>query len=93
MDHPTEDAADFTPEEVAVLEAAAAEAETGYSAAELAARPRRGRARSVGTEAAVVVPVRLDPERLRALDALAARDHRTRSQVIRDAIDHELASA
>ncbi|MBU5422404.1 ribbon-helix-helix protein, CopG family [Cellulomonas hominis] len=33
------------------------------------------------------------PRRLRALDALAARDHRTRSEVIRAAIDHELATA
>lgn len=84
---------DFTPEQIAMLEADAREAEAGYDPAELARKRRRGRTPWIGADAAVVVPVRLDPERLRALDALAAREHRTRSEVIRAAIDHELASA
>ncbi len=82
----------LTPEELAMLEADAAEAEAGYDPAWLASRRRPGRVPSIGRRAGVVVPVRLDPDRLRALDALAARDHRSRSQIIRDAIDHELAS-
>jgi predicted transcriptional regulator len=37
--------------------------------------------------------VRLDRDRLEAIDALAQREHRTRRQVIHDAIDHALATA
>jgi hypothetical protein len=88
-----DDTSAFTSEEMAQLDADAAEAEVGYDPEHLAARRRPGRAPSIGRGAGVVVPVRLDPDRLRALDALAARGHRTRSQVIRDAIDHELATA
>jgi hypothetical protein len=87
------DTSDLTPDEIAALDTAAAEAEAGYDPAWLETRRRPGRARSIGRDPGVVVPVRLDPERLRALDALAEREHRTRSQVIRDAIDHELATA
>lgn len=87
------DTSDLTPDEIAALDTAAAEAKAGYDPAWLEARRRPGRARSIGRDPGVVVPVRLDPERLRALDALAEREHRTRSQVIRDAIDHELATA
>lgn len=90
---PTDDSADLTSDEIRLLESDAAEAEAGYDPAYLAARRRPGRTPSIGRDPGVVVPVRLDPDRLRALDALAARDHRSRSQVIRDAIDHELASA
>ncbi len=93
MTGPTDDTEGLTPDEVAMLQADAAEAEAGYDPAWLATRRRPGRAPSIGRDAGVVVPVRLDPDRLRALDALAARGHRTRSQVIRDAIDHELATA
>lgn len=89
----TDDTAGLSPDQLALLRADAAEAEVGYDPEYLAARRRPGRAPSIGRGAGVVVPVRLDPDRLRALDALAARGHRTRSQVIRDAIDHELATA
>jgi hypothetical protein len=89
----TDDTAGLTPDQIALLEADAAEAEAGYDPEYLIARRRPGRASSIGRGAGVVVPVRLDPDRLEAIDALAQREHRTRSQVIRDAIDHALATA
>lgn len=93
MTNDPDDDASLTPDEMALLTADAAEAEAGYDPTWLAGRRRPGRTPSIGRSAGVVVPVRLDPERLRALDALAAREHRTRSQIIRDAIDHELTTA
>jgi len=41
----------------------------------------------------VVIQFRLDPDRLNRLDQKAAATHKTRSQVIRDALDRDLAKA
>jgi len=84
----------FTQEEVALLEADAAEAEQGYSLEFLRTRRRvGGRPREIGEEAAIVVQFRLDPDRVSALDQVAARNHETRSDVIRRAVEKELATA
>jgi predicted transcriptional regulator len=65
------------------------EAETGYDPATLTPR---GRPR-MGSAAAHVVPVRLDPELDAALATRAEHDHTTRSDVIRDALRAWLKSA
>ncbi|MDR1236726.1 MAG: ribbon-helix-helix domain-containing protein [Propionibacteriaceae bacterium] len=76
------------------FDAAVREAELGYDIAFLETHTRQaGRPLTVGTRAAATVPVRLDPDRIAAVDQLAARNHETRSDVIRRAIDRELASA
>jgi len=86
--------AEFTPEEVALFEADAAEAERGYPPEFLRTRRRvGGRPRQIGDDAAAVVQFRLDLARINALDRLAARNHETRSDVIRRALDRELATA
>jgi hypothetical protein len=67
-----------------------ANAEAGFPGT----KPRRaGRPLQVGSQRAEVVQFRLDPERLRLLDAHAKRTHTSRSDVIRRAIDRELAAA
>ena len=77
-----------------VFEAAVAEAEHGYDPEFLEEHTRPvGRPLTVGDKAAVSVPVRLDPDRLAALDAKAKSNHETRSDLIRRAIDRELATA
>ena len=90
MDDPT-----YSPEIEQMLDAAVAEAERGYSHEFVEANTRQiGRPLTVGvTAAAATVPVRLNAERIAALDALAARGNQTRSEVIRRAIDRELAAA
>ena len=88
----TED--DFTPEELAQFEADADEAERGYSIEFLRSCKRvGGRPLEVGDEAAAVLQFRLDPARIAGIDALADRNNETRSDVIRRAIDRELAAA
>jgi hypothetical protein len=62
----------------------AAEAEAGYDVRELRAR-RRGRP-GRGAEASQVVAVRLTLAELAAVDARAAQEHKTRSQVVREAL-------
>lgn len=60
------------------------EAEAGYDVEEL---KRRGRGRpGRGVEPMQVVAVRLTAEELTALDAIAARDHISRSEAIRRAL-------
>ncbi|MDR2566844.1 MAG: ribbon-helix-helix protein, CopG family [Bifidobacteriaceae bacterium] len=84
---------EFAPEEVALFEADAAEAEAGYPIEFLrACKVVGGRPLEVGSEAAQVVQFRLDPARLRALDARAAAVGATRSEVLRRAVDRELAA-
>ncbi|WES66053.1 ribbon-helix-helix protein, CopG family [Microbacter sp. GSS18] len=62
----------------------AEEAEAGIDVATL---KRRGRGRpGRGAEPAQVVALRLTSEELAALDARAAREHKTRSELIREAI-------
>ncbi|MGQ0680384.1 MAG: ribbon-helix-helix domain-containing protein [Actinomycetota bacterium] len=67
------------------LDAIAAEVETaGYDVQELKAR-RRGRP-LMGLGAADVVPVRIDPDLKAAIEARAKADHKTTSELIREAI-------
>ncbi len=66
------------------VESLAAEAERDYNAETLKAR-RRGRP-TMGSTAADVVPVRLDPELKDAVAARAKREHTTTSEIIREAI-------
>jgi hypothetical protein len=62
----------------------AAEAERGY---DVDALMRRGRGRpGRGAEPAQVVALRLTAEELAALDARAALEHKSRSELIREAI-------
>ncbi|NQX27193.1 CopG family transcriptional regulator [Microbacteriaceae bacterium VKM Ac-2854] len=66
-----------------------AEAERGYDIEELR---KRGRPR-MGSAAARVATLRLDPELEAALDERAERDHLSRSDVIRDALRAWLKTA
>lgn len=62
----------------------AAEAEAGF---DVAALKKRGRGRpGRGAKPSLVVGVRLTVEELAAIDALAARQGKTRSEVIREAL-------
>jgi hypothetical protein len=66
-----------------LIDQLAAEAEAGY---DVAALRRRGGRRPLGSAAADVVPVRLDPELRAALAARATADHTNASEVIRQAL-------
>ena len=68
----------------------AAEAETGYDVETLR---RRGGRRPLGSAAATVVPVRLDPELRAALNRRAEADNTTASDVIRQALSAWLNAA
>jgi hypothetical protein len=83
---------EFSPEERAQFEQAATEAEAGYSPEFLRSRPTLGRPRELGEAAGVVIQFRLDPARAARLDAYAAHVHKTRSQIIREALDQQLAA-
>lgn len=66
------------------IQAWADEAEHGYDVAEL---KKRGRGRpGRGAAPSQVIALRLTAEELSALDARAAREHKTRSEAIRDAL-------
>lgn len=61
-----------------------AEAETGY---DVVALKKRGRGRpGRAADASQVVALRLTADELAALDARAAREHKTRSEAIREAL-------
>jgi len=82
----------YSQHAVDVFNDAVAEAEHGYDLEFLKAHTRQaGRPLTVGSKAAITVPVRLDPDRIAALDQMASRNNETRSDVIRRAVDHELA--
>lgn len=66
------------------------EAEQGYDVDQL--RSRMGRPRLDLNGTAQVVPVRLTPAQLAKLDERVARDHTSRSEAIRAAVDSYLAS-
>lgn len=68
----------------------AREAEIGYDTGSLR---RAGGRKPIGSAAARVVPVRLDPELDAALRRRAASDHSTASDVIRDALHAWLKDA
>ncbi len=65
-----------------LVERLAAEAERGYDPAKLKVR---GRPR-IGSGPSEIVPVRLDPELRRALEARAVDEHTTQSDLIRRAL-------
>ena len=91
MSETTNDDAEFTPEQLALFAADAAEAEAGYSIEFLrSCRRLPGRPRELGEEAGVMVRFRMDRKRLRDVDARAAAEDISRSQFIRDAIDRAL---
>jgi hypothetical protein len=75
----------------AEIEALADEAERGYDVNQLKAR-RRGRP-MLGSAPSEVVPVRLDPELKRAVEARAKAEHRSASEIIREALRHFLSVA
>lgn len=65
------------------------EAEAGY---DVAAFQKRGRGRpGRGAEPAMVVAVRLTPDELELLDGRAANEGKTRSEVIREALNQKTA--
>lgn len=65
------------------IEALAAEAEEGYDVDKL--KKRVGRP-AMGSSAAEVFPVRLDPELRAAIEARAKKEHKNTSEVIREAL-------
>ncbi len=68
----------------------AREAEKGY---DVSALKRSGGRRPIGSAAARVIPVRLDPELEAALKARAEADHSNASEVIREALRAWLKTA
>jgi hypothetical protein len=68
----------------------AGEAEAGYDVDQLIARRSRGGRPPLGSSAARVESVRLDPELREALRRRAKRDHETTSSVIRKALRNYL---
>lgn len=90
------DDADLKPGQAARLDAAAAEAEAGYTDEQLDAALRRaaGRPLQIGdTPASTIVQVRLDDARAQRLDGYAERRHLTRSAAVRELLDNALAAA
>ena len=83
---------DGTPSTDADIEAMADEAERGYDVDTLLHRRRGGRP-PLGSAAASVESVRLDPELKRALLLRAAREHVSVSEVIRRAIGEYLQAS
>ncbi len=75
--------------DAAHVEALVAEAEHGYDVEEILRRRRGGRP-ALGSAAATVESVRLDPELKRELLLRAARDHTSVSEVIRRALGEYL---
>ena len=73
-----------------LIENLSRDAEAGYDVATL---KRRGGRKPLGSSAARVVPVRLDPELEAALKARVDADHSNTSEVIRDALRAWLRSA
>ncbi len=73
-----------------VVESLAAEAEAGY---DVRALKRAGGRKPLGSAAARVIPVRLDPELEQALRDRADADHSNASEVIREALRAWLRTA
>ena len=74
----------------AEIEALADQAESGYDVEQLKTR-RRGRP-MLGSGPSEIVPVRLDPELKRAVDARAEAEHRSASDIIREALRRYLVA-
>jgi predicted HicB family RNase H-like nuclease len=83
---------DGTPITDADVEAMADEAEQGYDV-DMLLRRRRGGRPPLGSAAASVESVRLDPELKRALLVRAAQEHVSVSEVIRRAIGEYLRAS
>lgn len=71
------------------IQAWADEAERGYDVEEMKARGRGRPGR--GAAPSQVVALRLTTEELEAVDAIAAREHKSRSEIIREAIAQHAA--
>ena len=84
---------DGTPITDTDIEALADEAERGYDVDTLLRRRRRGGRPPLGSAAASVESVRLDPELKRALLLRAAQEHVSVSEVIRRAIGEYLQAS
>ncbi|MDR0849828.1 MAG: ribbon-helix-helix protein, CopG family [Propionibacteriaceae bacterium] len=80
----------YTPEELAEIQRYADEAERGYDTTEL---KRRGRPRLGPAARSVVLPVRVTPELVAALDERRDRRHQTRSEAAREVLEEVLVSA
>lgn len=80
--HKTKSGRELTDKDIEKI--AADVATKDYDVSSLKSR-RRGRP-SMGAAAAEVVPVRIDPELKAAIDAYAAAEHTTTSEVIREAL-------
>lgn len=74
----------------AMVEELTREAEAGYDVQTL---KRRGGRKPIGSAAARVIPVRLDPELEAALKARAEEEHSNASEVIREALRAWLSPA
>jgi hypothetical protein len=78
-----------TPVSEEQITAWATEAEAGY---DIEGLKKRGRGRpGRGAEPSQVVALRLTIEELAAIDAAAEREHKTRSELIREALAHYTA--
>jgi hypothetical protein len=66
-----------------LIESLAAEADTGF---DVDALQQRGGRKPMGSAAADVVPIRMDPELKQALSRRAERDHTSASDVVRQAL-------
>lgn len=84
--------ADSTPITDAAVDAMADDAENGYDVDALLARRRPGRP-AMGTSAASVESVRLDPELKRDLLLRAAAENTSVSEVIRTAVRQHLRAS
>ena len=80
-----------TPISDELLQRLAAEAEEGFDVAEILRR--RGGRPAMGSAAASVESVRLDPELSTALHERAEQEGRTNSELIRDALRRYLAAS
>lgn len=80
-------------EEADHLRELAAEFAHGFDVEELARRRVPGHPLVLGNERATTVTVRLLPDMLERLERLARERHLSRSEVIRQALDRELAES
>ena len=81
-----------TAGEAAHLRELAEEFERGFDVDELRAKRVPGHPLVLGAAPAATVTVRLLPDMLARLDEASRARHQTRSEVIRDAIERELAA-
>ncbi len=89
MTHRTASGRVLTDEDI---DAISEQVETAEFDVEVLKSRRRGRP-MIGTAPAEVVPVRIDPQLKAAVDARAAADHTTASEVIREALRRYLEVA